>query len=405
VKISLPVGSTDFTKWLQPLSASGSSSTATSCFPEEFHSISMTTRFAHCFSMCRPPVRDNAYPPFEIEDWGLHDWAEAFKSIDEESEPSMPSLRMVELWDLQDAMEVQVEDHPSLAESKLSHVVQESQSSEKVAGERLRGALAMFPSPPLAVVDDAITTNPSQSNLAPMYTPALMATDLALVLGNTKTKVAIALALASEEIQAWDLLAAECAERVSEWTAQKKALEHQHVLLHRCHSNALSFYDSSMGPLVDETDVLQSAIDAAKMNHSVARFLDRKLKSATPTSPIIPPSFRSTAPAYPFPSPVPGLSSNRDQHYRQPSPPSSGAQLQNIVGGKPPQPPSSARAVSDPIHFLHPPVTIKPKDKDNEELGDEMGEIADGNDADSSGDEKSVSRSGRASPSMQAAQE
>jgi hypothetical protein len=340
-----------------------------------------------------PPTRDNVYSPFEIEDWPLQDWVEAFKSIDDESEPAMPSIRMTELWDLQDAMEVQVEDRPSLAESKLDHVIQESQSSEKVAAERIRAALAIFPSPPLAVVDNTISAKPSQSDLAPMYTPNLTAMDLALVLGNTKTKVAIALALASEEIQAWDLLASECAERVSEWTAQKKALEHQHALLQRCHSSAASFNDSAMVPLVGETNVLQSAIDAAKMNRSVARFLDRKLKSGPSTSPIIPPSFRSTTPS--SSSPVPGLSSKRDQHYNQPSPPSSGAQLQDIVGGRPPHMPVSARAISDPVHFLQPPIALKGKHKDNEESEDEIVEIDDGSD-----DEKSVSHSGRASPSI-----
>jgi len=50
------------------------------------------------------------------------------------------------------------------------------------------------------------------------------------------TKVAIILALAKEEIRAWDLMAAECAERVAQWTTETCALEHQYALLQQCHT-------------------------------------------------------------------------------------------------------------------------------------------------------------------------
>ncbi|TMC20415.1 MAG: hypothetical protein E6J34_12715 [Chloroflexi bacterium] len=334
-----------------------------------------------------PVIRGNEYRPFEIEDMSLDDWAGAFKSIDDDPNSAIPSLRMTQLWEIVDAMEGQVEDRPSLAENNVAQALQASQSVDRASSERLQTAIETFPSSPLLASaggeNATITKGPLNINLdfgsAPMYTPTLSPTELALVLGNTTTKVAIVLALAKEEIRAWDLMAAECAERVAQWTAETHALERQYTLLQQCHNTSFSFHQNTMEPLVNKADHLQTTIDAAKQNKSVARFLDRKIKWGTPTpiSPIAPSSFHSAAASankLPFPSPVNSSQPpNCEQHFRNPSPPVSGFQLQSIIDNARREP--VMRSVINPTQFLQAPVSMKIKDDSPKEQDDEMKDV------------------------------
>jgi len=334
-----------------------------------------------------PAIRGNEYRPFEIEDMSIDEWAGAFKSIDDDPISAIPSLRMTQLWEISDAMEGQVEDRPSLAENNVAQVLLATQSVDRASSERLRTAIETFPSSPLLVSaggENATTTKgPLNINLdfgsAPMYTPSLSPTELALVLGNTTTKVAIVLALAKEEICAWDLMAAECAERVAQWTAETRALEHQYALLQQCHNTSFSFHQNMMEPIINKADHLQTTIDAAKQNKSVARFLDRKIKwgTSTPMSPLAPPSFHDAAASAnkpPFPSPVNSTQPpNREQHFRNPSPPVSGFQLRSMIDNAGQKP--VMRSVSNPTQFLQAPVSIKTKDDSSKESDNEMKDV------------------------------
>ena len=91
-----------------------------------------------------PAIRGNEYRPFEIEDMPLDEWAGAFKSIDNDPNSAIPSLRMTQLWEIVDAMEGQVEDRPSLAENNVAQALLASQSVDRASSERLQTAIETF---------------------------------------------------------------------------------------------------------------------------------------------------------------------------------------------------------------------------------------------------------------------
>ena len=130
--------------------------------------------------------------------------------------------------------------------------------------------------------------------------------DLALVLGNTRTKVTIALKLAKVEITGWAVLASESYERVAEWEEQRRILEYQQNLLVNTQSSGVQFYTTEMEPTIIAANKAQSFVDTAKENKVYARFLDRHLKyhgnNMSPTSPSLPYPPR---PSSPFPNAMP----------------------------------------------------------------------------------------------------
>jgi len=314
---------------------------------------------------------DMAYQPFEIEDNTLEEWAADFRSRDDGVDPSIPSLRATEFVDVQTMIEDTIEDNPPLAAPILSQAVSEVETSSKVSDDRLQHALDAFPKPPLVINPEFNYDHHGMpTTMAPMYAPALTATDMALVLGSTKTKVAIALALAKEEITGWNLLARECKERMSDWNRQLQALEYQHKLLQSNHSGTVTFAEHTMEPMVAKLDQTQSIIDAARENRNVARFLDRKLKSTgAPNSPsvILPNQLPSTErPSTDGFAPF-ATEPKTDRQSPQSSPPILNKSVDAHVTDA--TQPTAGKPRVDPSAFLKPAVQIKSQQDTN---SDEM---------------------------------
>lgn len=152
------------------------------------------------------PTSDGQYPPFPVAVLPLDEWL----AVSDYFPPPVPK-----------------------DDTAVDYITKDPKITMDGTNEFTQEALNQFPQPPFEPA--AIPLDPPNLLLikpARMYAPELDAAELAFISGNTATKVAIALAYAQEELNAWPLWYDLCGRQILSWRKAIKEREESEAQLH-----------------------------------------------------------------------------------------------------------------------------------------------------------------------------
>lgn len=169
-----------------------------------------------------PPISDNTFPPFHIEDTSIN---EILDLEDEEDKPSplSPTDVAVELIHRRSRL---AETPRPLDPQVLAEANAAGDEFTLKSSNAIYEAISMMPSASLTPATSD-TYQHELDNFKPTkaYGLDLSHTDLALYLGNTANKVEIVLALAAAERKSWGVVHKMCVEKLADWDQQIQRLE------------------------------------------------------------------------------------------------------------------------------------------------------------------------------------
>jgi hypothetical protein len=238
----------------------------------------------------------DTFPPFKIDQQSLRQWMDE----DNPEQSKLPTANEVDLAEIRQDIDEMAESPAPLPPSVLTQVVAESDLATRQIADSFSQAVATMPSNPFNPLstDDktalaVAAIDPFKLPPAKLFMNELTPTDYAFITGNTKTKIAIAIALATQEMEGWNILAHQCTERMDYWKTKLEELESQRSFLQQTQTGLLQLH-SYLRETAAKVDHAKEEVDAARQNPLIAKQLVRKLHKSQ-----IPPGSPSGFPALP----------------------------------------------------------------------------------------------------------
>ena len=197
--------------------------------------------------------------------------------------PTQNDIRLKEIeQDIYDTAELP----ESLPPAALNQVVNMNDSETLQVADSFKDAIDHMPTNPLegySTGDKAALANVDPFRLPPakLYANELTPTDYAFITGNTRAKVAIAIALAKQEMEGWRMLASQCQAHVNDWTAKLQELEFHRNLLHQSQTGSLQFHEY-MHATAAKVDEAQEEVGVAMNNPLIAKQIKKMGKGDNP---------------------------------------------------------------------------------------------------------------------------
>src|SRR5579859_2327271 len=169
-----------------------------------------------------PPISNDTFPPFHIEDTSIK---ELLDLEDEEDKPSPLSSTDVAVEQFQRRSQLAGTPRPL----ELSALAQANAAGDQFtlkSSNAIYEAISIMPSASITPeTSDTYQHELDRFKPAKAYGLDLSHTDLALYLGSTANKVEIVLALAAQERKAWHVVHQMCAAKLEDWDDQIQKLE------------------------------------------------------------------------------------------------------------------------------------------------------------------------------------
>jgi hypothetical protein len=170
-----------------------------------------------------PPLSNDTYPPFEIENVDLGELLE-YASEGGQLNPVTATDAVGERF-TRAAEEVADIPNP-LSSGSLRDALAEADKKNSATLASYEEALDTMPSVPFSHEPPVtLRGDPSQVTPAKMYAMNLTPTDIALFTGNTETKVQVVKALAEQELEGWRMFRVMADAQFSHWENQIQQLE------------------------------------------------------------------------------------------------------------------------------------------------------------------------------------
>ena len=208
--------------------------------------------------------------------------------MDGEEKIEMPTANDVVLKDIRDEIDDIINQPTSLPTASVNQVVTQSESATQYFAESFKEALTSLPTDPFVPLTAEAKNSLSIAGIDPyglppaqLYAKELSTTDYAFITGNTQTKVSIAIALAKQEQEGWESLAAQCNDRVQHWKIELADLERQRNLLQLSREGSLKFH-SFMRGVASDVDRAQQDVDRGLANPIIARHLCKAQRQQYP---------------------------------------------------------------------------------------------------------------------------
>lgn len=226
----------------------------------------------------------DTFPPFHVEFSTLEEWQSYHDDCHK-----IPTSNDITLKYMAQDMDKIANSNVPLSHPVLNRVLAESQSRTQILADSFKAAVSSLPTNPLenlSAEDKAAlaiaNSPPFQLPPSKLYTDALTPTDYAFITGNTQTRVAIAIALADQEMEGWSMLGSHCTQRFNELETTRQELEKKQEMLRASRAGSLAFYKMAQrtATVVDE---IQEEVDAAMSNPLTKTLMDRKLSQSQNT--------------------------------------------------------------------------------------------------------------------------
>jgi hypothetical protein len=148
----------------------------------------------------------------------------------------------------------------SLPSTTVSDIVTANESATQQFVESYNNALAGMPKNPFETLSEENKAALDKAGIPPYKLPPaklhateLSITDYAFITGSTGTKVDITISLAQQEIEAWQVLRAQCSHRIQTLEAELADLNNKRDLLKEAQSTGQQFFShiSDVGKQID----------------------------------------------------------------------------------------------------------------------------------------------------------
>lgn len=193
------------------------------------------------------PTEDDGstFPSFHVEFTTLEEW----RDYQDEQYKTPTRNDVAAMYMSQDINKI-ANLNGSLSSTILNQVITNSQSHTQNLADSYKAAIHRMPTNPLENISSDNMSALTVANIPPfqlppgkLYADELTPTDYAFITGNTQIKLAIALALAEQEMEGWDMLASQCTQRLAELEETRQQLEKRRTLLKESQRDSLKFHN------------------------------------------------------------------------------------------------------------------------------------------------------------------